>query len=640
MNPYALLMFVSGISCCLLGIHSIRKWALFSARVLFFLMFAIALWSIAYGLELMSTELQTMQIFTKISYPGITSVPVLFFLFVMAILDLRKWFSSRRIVLLFVVPLVTTIAMWTNELHHLFYRVSALDTEGPFPVQMIEYGPVFWIMALYSYIMLVAGLLFLIREWSRTEKPYRKQLSVILAGAIIPFVINAAYLARLIPVGHVDLTPVGFSVAAVFLSISIFGLKLLDIRPIAKETLIERLEHGIVVIDNSRRIVDTNPAACRFLDISGSNVLGVLYDDAFSHVTSLVEFLGSEGSKTEISVGDMDFELRKTPVSSSRGKLRGYVVQVADVTERKRNEEALIQSEEQLSLALKGGKIGLWDWKIKANEIEFNERYVQIIGLASEEVHLSFQAWQNLIHPDDLVPTLEALQRCYDGGSNHFESEYRMLSKTGEWIWVYDRGEVAQRDEEGSPMRIVGTHIDITSRKLVEEALRKSQELYKKLATTDMLTEVMNRYSLGHALDVETERARRYEQSLSLVLFDVDDLKVINDNHGHLAGDEALKALATYVKSSIRKSDYFGRWGGDEFLIVAPGIDLDGALEMAEKLRKGLSSEGVQGVGKLSISIGVASLEKDDSDYDDVLRRADRALYESKKKGKDTTTFV
>ncbi len=640
MNPYALIMLFSGIACCLLGIHSIRKWSLLNARVLCFLVFALALWSIAYGLELISTELATMRMFTKIYYPAIASVPVLLFLFVMAILDRGKWFSVRRIVAVFIVPIFSCIAIWTNELHHLFYLVSEVDTNWPFPVQRVVHGPLFWIMVVYSYVMLLAGVLFLLREWIRTKKSYRRQLSIILAASMIPVLINAAYLAKLIPVGYIDLTPIGFSGAAFLLAISIFGFRLLDIRPIAKETLIGTLQDGIVVVDTARRVIDINPAACMFLNVSTQNALGALLSEAFMHVPSVVEFLDSESLKKEVSVAAMEIELRRTAIRNRRGLTRGYIIQLTDITERKRYEQALSKSEERLSLALKGGKIGLWDWKIKTDEMEFNERYVQIIGLASDEVHLSFEAWKDLIHPDDLIPTLEALQRCYDGGSDHFESEYRMLSKTGDWVWVYDRGEVAERDEEGAPVRIVGTHIDITSRKLVEEELRKSQELYKKLATTDMLTEVMNRYSLGHALDVETERARRYEQSLSLVLLDVDDLKVINDNHGHLAGDKALKAIATYINSSIRKSDYFGRWGGDEFLIVAPGIDLDGALEMAEKLRKGLPSEGVQGVGKLSISIGVASLEKDDSDYDDVLRRADRALYESKRKGKDSTTAV
>ena len=181
---------------------------------------------------------------------------------------------------------------------------------------------------------------------------------------------------------------------------------------------------------------------------------------------------------------------------------------------------------------------------------------------------------------------------------------------------------------------------DITDRKRIEEALKESQEMYRTLATTDMLTGVLNRYSLDQLLERETERSRRYREPLSVIMFDLDDLKKINDTHGHHAGDTALKALSFQILSKIRKSDSLGRWGGDEFLIVAPSTDLDGALEMAEKLRTEIDSGEFEAIDKLSISMGVSSLEVGEKDYDGLLRRVDRALYESKRRGKNRATAI
>ncbi|HQN27684.1 MAG TPA: GGDEF domain-containing protein, partial [Mesotoga sp.] len=174
----------------------------------------------------------------------------------------------------------------------------------------------------------------------------------------------------------------------------------------------------------------------------------------------------------------------------------------------------------------------------------------------------------------------------------------------------------------------------------IEEALKESQEMYRTLATTDMLTGVLNRYSLDQLLERETERSRRYREPLSVIMFDLDDLKKINDTHGHHAGDTALKALSFQILSKIRKSDSLGRWGGDEFLIVAPSTDLDGALEMAEKLRTEIDSGEFEAIDKLSISMGVSSLEVGEKDYDGLLRRVDRALYESKRRGKNRATAI
>ena len=510
MNIYAVMMFTSGAACGLLGVYSLRKRKLLGAKVLAFLLFSITLWSVAYGFELISESLDAMRVWTRISYPGISFSPVLFFLFIMAITDRSKWLSIKRVVLLFIVPTIMNISMWTNELHNLFYLESSVDLDWAFPVQKIVHGPVFLILVVYSYLMMIAGIVVLARDFVYADKPYREQLSPVFIASTLPLIFNAGYLLRVFPVGYIDLTPVVFSAAAFVLAISVFRHRLLDIRPIAKETLIENLRDGIIVIDGSDVVVDVNPAAREYLGISDREVSGVHFGEAFSGISQVQEFIESGDQSTEAQIDDKHYQLRRTPIYSKRGKLRGLIIQLTD----------------------------------------------------------------------------------------------------------------------------------ITSRKVVEEALKESQALYKRLATTDMLTDVMNRYSLTNALDIETERSKRYGQPLSIIMFDLDDLKRINDIHGHSSGDEALKAIADLVRRRIRKSDYFGRWGGDEFLIVAPGIDLKSAHKMARKLRKEIAAEEISSLGKLSISMGVSSVDKDENHYDRVLRRADRALYISKTKGKNTVTAI
>lgn len=631
-------MFLSAIICGLISIYSLGKSNHLKALTLGLLSLALSLWSAAYGFELLSGDLQVMRFFTKISYPGIATVPAFFFLFVMAFADRRKWFSPFRLDLIFAVPIITNILVWTNESHHLYYTLSAIDPEWPFPIQELVRGPFYWVFITYSYLMLSVGILILAREWFFTEKAYRKQIDIILLGALVPILVNLSYLFRIIPVGYIDLTPVAFSITGMFIAFSIFRFEILDLRPIARETIIERMQEGIVVVDETGILIDVNASACDFLSMDKSNLVRSNFTEVFSPIPTMREFIDSTASHVELTLKERYLEIRKNPIFSKSGKLRGHILLIIEITKRKQAEKALKHSEERLMLAVKGGNIGLWDWKVKSDEIEFNDRYVQMIGYPAGEVHLDFQAWKNLIHPDDLIPTLEALENCYEGRSDYFESEYRMLSKSGTWVWVYDRGEVAEREKDGSPIRLVGTHIDITSRKLVEEALRESQELYKKLATTDMLTGVLNRYSLNHLLEVETERAKRYAQPLSLIMFDVDDLKKINDKFGHLTGDLALKAITEKVLSKIRKSDSLARWGGDEFVIVTPGTTLNGAREMAEKLKIAIASITLPNVENVSVSMGISSFKEGDSEYDDILRRTDRALYISKNLGKNSVT--
>jgi diguanylate cyclase (GGDEF)-like protein len=165
--------------------------------------------------------------------------------------------------------------------------------------------------------------------------------------------------------------------------------------------------------------------------------------------------------------------------------------------------------------------------------------------------------------------------------------------------------------------------------------LDDERKLLSLQARTDHLTGVANRLGFSERLQAEIARAERYGQPLSLIMFDIDDFKRVNDEHGHEEGDRVLKALAKLVWTNIRTTDLFGRWGGEEFLVATPNCDLDQALRTAEKLRD-LLCEAAIGPGRgISCSFGVTSHRKGES-MDAFLRRLDEALYVAKKSGKDT----
>lgn len=155
-----------------------------------------------------------------------------------------------------------------------------------------------------------------------------------------------------------------------------------------------------------------------------------------------------------------------------------------------------------------------------------------------------------------------------------------------------------------------------------------------KLINTDHLTKVNNRKSIETILRKEFNRAKRYAHPLSLIILDIDDFKKINDNHGHNMGDKVLKEFAKIVSSAIRESDHLGRWGGEEFILVATETNLDNAILLAEKIRKEVSEFSFSCSCKVSCSIGVAQLE-DQNNADVFVNHADLAMYEAKKNGKD-----
>lgn len=163
---------------------------------------------------------------------------------------------------------------------------------------------------------------------------------------------------------------------------------------------------------------------------------------------------------------------------------------------------------------------------------------------------------------------------------------------------------------------------------------RKMEVELTNLAMTDNLTKLSNRAKFYEVIERETERFRRHNQPLSILLFDIDGFKSINDTYGHNVGDEALKSLTKLVGAQLREVDYFVRWGGDEFIIVAPDTDIEKAVALAERARKVVEMHRFQTIGNYTITFSVAQFQASDT-VDSFIKRADRGLYRAKEAGKN-----
>ncbi|MDD3706420.1 MAG: PAS domain S-box protein, partial [Clostridiaceae bacterium] len=154
-----------------------------------------------------------------------------------------------------------------------------------------------------------------------------------------------------------------------------------------------------------------------------------------------------------------------------------------DITEKLQTEENLRESQLRLDLSTKGGKIGLWDWNIQSGQTVFNEQWANIIGYTLEELEpVSIDTWIKFTHPEDLEHSNEILEKCFGGELDFYEIEARMKHKNGKWVWVLDRGEIIEWDKNKKPLRMVGTHIDISRRKQYEEEIKNKENLITEVA--------------------------------------------------------------------------------------------------------------------------------------------------------------
>ena len=225
-------------------------------------------------------------------------------------------------------------------------------------------------------------------------------------------------------------------------------------------------------------------------------------------------------------------------------------------------------------------------------------------------------------------------------GIDH-EADYRALTQDGQYVWIRDVVHVV-RKPDGEVDSLIGFMFDITERKATEDKLLRLQKELEELSFKDGLTGVANRRMFDSVFEKEWRHALRQRQPLSLLLLDVDDFKQYNDHYGHLQGDECLRRLAhTIAGAPMRPRDFFGRFGGEEFVLVLPETDEQAARKVAQRCRELLAEQRIphakSRVGEfLTISLGIHTLiPTPDDDSADFIRSVDARLYQAKRAGRN-----
>jgi diguanylate cyclase (GGDEF)-like protein/PAS domain S-box-containing protein len=318
----------------------------------------------------------------------------------------------------------------------------------------------------------------------------------------------------------------------------------------------------------------------------------------------------------------------------------GRVSLIRDITWRKQHEQWLRHSERFLNTIFDSIRdpfcIFDSDFKIiRANEAYAHLKNKTVDGLLGKKCF-------EVLHDKNRVCDECVVASTLNSGDPYVKDKLHVLQDgTKQWgeIFTYP-----MLDEDGNVSHVIEYTRDITDRKRSEDEKLRLIDKLEFLSRTDALTGIMNRRALTDSLIYEIDRAKRYGSDLSLIVCDIDNFKEINDTYGHDAGDLALQAISTTLKMLLRKADMAGRQGGDEFMIILPETSDKGAEGLANNLLAAarnieLRSKDSRPI-QITLSIGVACLEPGDDMMDSFIKRADDAMYLSKRSGRDRISTV
>jgi diguanylate cyclase (GGDEF)-like protein/PAS domain S-box-containing protein len=333
--------------------------------------------------------------------------------------------------------------------------------------------------------------------------------------------------------------------------------------------------------------------------------------------------------------GDICYLLdRGHALFDGKGNAYRMIGACTNITERKRAEEALRESEERYRALVENASDIIYRTDNTGHYTFVNPATLRIMGY--EEKEMIGRHCQTFIRPDMREEAMKVVGRQFVKRITNTYSEYPFIGKDGREIWFGQNIQLIFQD--GKVVAFQAVARDITDRKRIEAALKDSENRYRELSIVDDLTQLYNSRHFYHQLRMEIDRVDRYGQPLTLLLLDLDDFKTFNDTYGHVEGDQVLSRLGQVVKRCLRQTDSAYRYGGEEFTIIMPMTTSESGAITAERIRAEFKKEIFSpDPGKevsITVSIGLAQY-KHQEEMKAFVHRTDQLMYQGKKNGKD-----
>ncbi len=390
-HPFILLLFLSGVVALVFAVYSWSRQTAVS-RPFAILMFAASLWSFTYGFELLSSDLNTILFWISIEYLGILTIPVALFVFTCRFTGRDSRRTHWPVIVLSIIPTITLLLVWTNRWHALYYTSVHLIERDGLTLIATTRGAAYWVSVAYGYSLVLGSVVLLALALRGALPPYRGQVLVILAGVLVPWVVNLIFNAFLRQDTFLDLTPITFTFTGVVIAIGLFRHQFLELVPVARNKLVETMEDAWIVVDQADRLVDLNYKAQNIFGLQPEGFVGQPMRQIMADYEAMLQQLATS-TDSQVEIG-MDvggrrrlFDVRQTPLWQDPGKLTGRLIVLRDITARKVTEKNLQELTNHLEALV----------MVRTAEIEAEKEKVETVlrsvneGIALTDVALAIQ---------------------------------------------------------------------------------------------------------------------------------------------------------------------------------------------------------------------------------------------------------
>jgi PAS domain S-box-containing protein len=480
----SVLIWVSAV-CLLLAYLSWKRRTIDGAIAFTILMVGVALYAFGSSFEVSSTSMVRTVWFMRLEFVGIVTMPAAWLTFALAYTR-HDWRGSRRLpFLLVIVPLLTLLAVWTNGDHHLFWPTMDLvaTSDGTLVLEK-TYGSLFWVHLAYTYLLLVAGGVLIIRHLLRAGRLYRGQMAVVITGGTVAILGNFVYLLRVSALRGLDLGPVGFMGLGLALVFDLRHFRVRDIIPMGRDALMDSAGDAVFLLDVDGRVVYLNPVASALTGRSLAQAEGKPIVEVMKELHSVRRSLTSdETQRGEVVIGDgaqaRGFDLVAQPLRTRRGALVGRLAVLHDMTAHRRSEDNLRVAQLQWSQFLEASPDAMWIKDASGRYVAVNKTYRMvdpsingdILGKTDAECFPSERA--AVYMADDRVAIEEGVN----------EGEFTAVGVDGK-LRNFLTKKVVLRAPDGSVAGTLGVSRDITERKQAEEETQRERAFFDQLVET------------------------------------------------------------------------------------------------------------------------------------------------------------